>query len=145
MRYLFYSGVLLLFACTSAAYAVQGQSGITGQITDSEGAVIENARVLIHWDPAGSNTTPTIRLQEDVIVRTDRLGKYSADVPAGFYDVFVSAVAFSPVAKKVRIKEGHSAISNFMLRADPLVLEETADTFPPGPKPKHTTKRSPKR
>jgi hypothetical protein len=58
-----------------------------------------------------------------VIVVTDTSGHYSADVPAGFYDVLVSAPAFTPIAAKVIVKE-QKAIFNAKLYMDPLVSKE---------------------
>ena len=81
--------VFLCLACLSA----DPRSAITGQITDSEGAVIANARLLVHWDSSGSavGLSDNSGIKQDVIAVTDASGHYSANVPAGFYDVFVSA------------------------------------------------------
>jgi len=62
-------------------------------------------------------------LKQDVIVVTNSSGFYSADVPAGFYDVFVSAPAFTPIAAKVIVKE-QNATFNPKLYVDPLVSKE---------------------
>ena len=110
--------VLLLLARLSA----DPQSTLTGQVTDSEGAVIANARVLLHWDSSGS-AVGHLGFKQDVIVATDASGHYSADVPAGFYDVFVSAPAFTPIAAKVIVKE-QKVIFNAKLYVDPLVSKE---------------------
>jgi hypothetical protein len=80
---------------------------ITGHVTDSEGAIIAKARVLIHWDPTSRRTSVTNDQIQDVSVLTDERGAYSVPVATGFYDVFVSAPAFTPVAAKVVVKEGH--------------------------------------
>ena len=100
--------VTLLMLCVSLVAASQTKSGIDGEIADSEGAVIANARVLLHWDSAGSTVglSDNIGIPHDVIVMTDHNGRYLAEVPAGFYDVFVSAMAFTPTAAKVRVKKG---------------------------------------
>src|SRR5262252_9338668 len=95
--------VVLLFL---ARLSADPQSAITGQITDSEGAVIAKARVLIHWDSSGS----TVGLKQDAIAVTDASGHYSANVPTGFYDVLISAPAFTPIAAKVIVKEGQKAM-----------------------------------
>jgi hypothetical protein len=65
--------------------------------------------VIVHWDSSGSTVglRDNIGIKQDVIVVTDASGQYSANVPAGFYDVFVSAMAFTPIAAKVIVKEGH--------------------------------------
>jgi len=107
MNYRILTGAVLLL-CVSFGAAAQRQSEITGEIVDSEGAAIANARVLVHWDSAGST------------------GRYSAVVPAGFYDVFVSAMAFTPTAAKVRVKKEQRITYNSTLRPDPLVSRELA-------------------
>ena len=113
----------------SLVAAGQSQSGITGEIADSEGAAIANARVLVHWDSAGSavGLSDNIGIPHDVTVTTDSNGRYVAEVPAGFCDVFVSAMAFTPAAAKVRVKKDHRITYNSTLRPDPLVLSELAD------------------
>jgi hypothetical protein len=52
------TGVVLLL-CASFVANAQRQSGITGEIVDSAGAAIANARVLVHWDSAGSTVGPS--------------------------------------------------------------------------------------
>lgn len=106
--------------------AAQGQSGITGHVTDLSGAAIAKARVLIHWDPAGSKVglTDNIGIQQDVIVTTDADGSYSVEVPPGFYDVFVTSMAFTPTAGKVRVKKEQRATYNSKLKVDALVSRE---------------------
>jgi hypothetical protein len=126
------AALLLVFLCFSWLSAGP-ESAIYGQITDSEGAVIANARVLVHWDSSGSTVglRDNIGIRHDVTVVTDNTGRYSADVPAGFYDVFVSAMAFTPTATKVRVKEGRPATFNTSLKADPLVSKELGDEISP--------------
>jgi len=103
----------LVFLCFSLSSAAQ-QSAITGRVTDSEGAALANARVLIHWDSSGSTVglRDNIGIKQDVALVTDTNGHYSAEVAPGFYDVFVSAVAFTPTAAKVRVKEGQATTLN---------------------------------
>src|SRR5580658_6664487 len=117
-------GILILLSIP--LLSAEPQFVITGQVTDSEGAAIANARVLVHWDSSGRTVglTNNIGITQDVSVMTDASGNYSASVPAGFYDVFVSAMAFTPTAAKVRVKEGQHATFSTRLRADPLVTKE---------------------
>ncbi len=119
-------GVVLLL-CASVA-AGEPQSLVAGRIVDSEGAAIGDARVLVHWDSAGSTVglSDNIGIQTDLVVTTDANGNYSAPVPAGFYDVFVSAMAFTPTAAKVRVKQAQRITYSSALRADPLVSSELA-------------------
>jgi hypothetical protein len=116
-------GSILTFMCISALSA-DPQPTMTGQVSDSEGAVIAKARVLIHWDPSSSRSGVTKGPVQDVSVLTDDSGIYSAPVSAGFYDVFVSAPAFTPIAAKVIVKEGQRAVLNAKLYIDPLVSKE---------------------
>lgn len=116
-------GCILTLMCISALSA-KSDPTITGQVTDSEGAVIAKARVLIHRDPSSDRSAVTKGSTQDVSVLTDDSGTYSAPVPAGFYDVFVSAPAFTPIATKVIVKEGQRAVLNATLYVDPLVSKE---------------------
>lgn len=120
---------VLMFLCISRTSA-EPQNAIKGQVTDSEGAVIAKARVLIHLDPSGGGSSAT----EDLIVFTDSNGMYSLTLPAGFYDVFVSSPAFTPIAAKVRVKNGQPAAFSTKLNADPLVSEEIGHEIYPAPK-----------
>jgi len=108
--------------------APEPQSIIAGRIVDSEGAAIAEARVLVHWDSAGSTVglSDNIGIQQDLVVTTDANGRYAANVPAGFYDVFVSAMAFTPTAAKVRVKQARRTTYNSALKVDPLVVKELA-------------------
>jgi len=125
---------VLVFSCLSWLSAAP-ESAIRGQITDSEGAVIANARVLVHWDSSGSGELrDNLGIKQDVTVLTDASGHYSANVPAGFYDLFVSAMAFTPTAAKVRVKEGQSTAFSTKLKVDPLVSKALAHKIYPASK-----------
>lgn len=112
-------------------FAVAQQGSIAGRIADSNGAAIGNARVLVHWDPAGSTVglKDNVGVRTDVSVKKDGNGHYSISVPPGFYDVFVSSSAFTPVAAKVRVKDRESSRFDTRLKIDPLVSKELGDTF----------------
>ncbi len=118
----------LFFTFCTYFIAAAAQSAITGEVVDSEGAAIANARVLIHWDSAGSTVglSDNIGIKQDLVVTTDASGRYSASVPAGFYDVFVSQMAFTPTAAKVRVKHAQSVELYVVLKPDPLVSRELA-------------------
>src|SRR5258708_21368230 len=107
-------GCILTLMCISALSA-KSVPTITGQVTDSEGAVIAKARVLIHRDPSSDRSAVPKGSTQDVSVLTDASGAYSAPVPAGVYPVSVSAPAFTPIATKVIVKEGQRAVLNATL------------------------------
>jgi hypothetical protein len=129
-------GALVFVFLGLAWLSADPQSAISGQITDSEGAVIANARVLVHWDSSGSTVgiRDNIGIKQDVIVVTDANGHYSVNVPTGFFDLFVSAMAFTPTAVKVRVRQGKPTTLNTKLNVDPLVLKELAHEVHPAPK-----------
>ncbi len=116
---------ILILVCTPSLSA-KTRSVIAGRVTDSAGAAIAKARVLIHWDSSGSRVgvTDNLGTKQDVIVLSDANGAYSMNVPEGFYDVFVSAPMFTPAAAKVIAKQGQRATLNVKLRVDPLVSKE---------------------
>jgi hypothetical protein len=84
---------LVLFACASAANAQQLTATLSGEVTDSTGAVIPNATVTVTH-----TTTNAVRT-----VQSDGSGNYSiTSLPAGTYNLNVSSQGFeSFVAKNV--------------------------------------------
>ncbi len=129
-------GALVLVSLCFSRLSAAPEYAIRGQITDSEGAAIANARVLVHWDSSGSTLGlgDNIGTKQDVIVVTDVSGDYSVNVPAGFYDVFVSAMSFTPTATKVRVKQGRPATFSTKLDVDPLVSKELGHDIYAAPK-----------
>ena len=107
---------------------------ITGVVTDSEGAAIAKARIFIHWD-ASSKMVFNGDAVPDFSVFTDDRGEYTAAVPAGFYDVFVSSPAFTPVASKMIVRAGRPNVLDAKLSADPLVSKEIGGVEVEPPKP----------
>lgn len=128
------AALVLVFLCF-AWLSADPQSAINGQITDSEGAAIANARVLVHWD-SSSPKTARGGLTQDVSAFADSRGMYSATVPTGFYDVFVSAPAFTPIAAKVILRQGQKATLNAKLNVDPLLSKEVGGMGVEGVPPK---------
>ena len=43
-------------------------------------------------------------IKDDITLTTDSNGKFSLELPPGFYDVFVTATAFTPRSDKIRLK-----------------------------------------
>jgi hypothetical protein len=97
-----------------------------GTVTDEAGASISVAVVLIHWDSSGSSVglLSNVGIKEDATVRTGTDGSFSIDLPSGFYDVFVSSPAFTPVCRKIRIRDRNTVTFNARLPLDGLVSNE---------------------
>ena len=111
---------------------------LTGMVTDSVGAAIADAQVMIHWDPSGSQThlIDNIGLKRPIGLRTDARGGFAVQIPPGFYDVFVSKPAFTPECRKLRIKKGILPESfRVTLRVDALVVGELGERIVSVPKP----------
>lgn len=116
-------GVLFLMIAIALAADRNPGGKLAGVVRDSEGAVISNAIVLVHWDTDGSQgasgTTP-----DDRRLVTDKTGEFSANLTPGFYDIAVFAHAFSPKAHKVRIRIGQTTNDEVTLPLDPQMSAE---------------------
>lgn len=101
-------------------------SVLKGSIADSEGASIAGVTIFIHWDPSGSTVglSSNVGIKEDRVIRTDSNGRFSVNLPPGFYDVLVSSPAFTPVCGKVRTREGSSVTFDSRLQVNGLVIDE---------------------
>jgi len=120
MNQLFYALSLSLLLTPLITHAAT----ISGTVRDSEGGVISKARITIVNDPS-----LPVKDTVDKVVASDEKGQFAVTVVSGFYDVFVSAPAFSPTCTKVRVTEADPAIYSPRLGVDPLVIKESGDTF----------------
>ena len=112
--------VLLLLAMVSTRAAT-----LSGAVRDSEGAVISSAHVIVHWDPSGSNyLKDNLGIKQDIASTTDSSGHFSLDLPPGFYDVFVTAAAFTPHCDKVRLKDKEARTYEVKLKVSPVTSKE---------------------
>lgn len=64
-------------------FAQVDEGTVRGTVIDSEGAVISKARVLLHWDPAGSQVglKTNVGIKEDREVTTDANGEFELHLP----------------------------------------------------------------
>jgi Carboxypeptidase regulatory-like domain len=112
--------LLLLLAIPSARAAT-----LSGTVRDSEGAVIANAHVVVHWDSSGSNyLKDNLGIKQDIAATTDSSGHFSLELPPGFYDVFVTAMAFTPYCDKVRLRDKEARIYDVKLKFSPVISKE---------------------
>jgi hypothetical protein len=110
-----------------------GEARFSGAVTDESGGAISGAMILLHWDSAGSTVglDSNVGIKKDLVLTTDEKGGFSAELPPGFYDLFVSAMAFTPTCRKIRLIGIATAEPTFRLKADPKVTRELGDRFPP--------------
>ena len=131
-------GILLcILACGVSVAAPQTQkASLTGFVTDSEGAVIKGAEVLVHWDPSGSTVglTTNVGIKEDLHLKTNDEGRFWTEIPPGFYDIFVTWSAFTPECRKIRLKAGDSGRVSFALKPNALVTAEIGHKLISDPK-----------
>jgi hypothetical protein len=78
------------------------------------------------------SVSTNVGFERELVVKSDIRGHFGAELPPGFYDVFVSATAFSPGCRKVRIRQADQSIQ-FRLKADPLVVAELAEPIVAAP------------
>jgi protocatechuate 3,4-dioxygenase beta subunit len=116
---------LLLFWIVLCVGNPGGAATLSGAVRDSEGAAIPGAHVVVHWDSAGTNyLKDNIRTNEDKIATTDEDGEFSFDLPPGFYDVFISAPAFSPHCEKIRLSGKATKKFGVKLKVSPVTSQE---------------------
>jgi uncharacterized GH25 family protein len=112
--------VIFLTASISAQAAT-----LSGTVRDSGGAVIPGAHIIVHWDSSGlPYLKDNVGVKQDLTATTDVNGQFSFEVPAGFYDIFVSATAFSPRCEKVRLKGQQSKRYDFKLKVSEITSRE---------------------
>jgi hypothetical protein len=128
------NGLIRLLACgfaialfTSAVPPANGK--LSGSVTDQNGAALSEAFVVVHWDPSGSTVglASNIGISHDLNLQSGKDGGYSVDLPPGFYDVFVSSMAFTPSCQKVRVWPGESTTFSPKLAVSPVVIKELPD------------------
>ena len=91
-------------------------------ILDSRSAPIPGALVFIRWDPAGKG----VGVKQDLLLKTNAGGHVIADLPAGFYDVFVSATAFVPMCRKIRLGITPARTLTLRMQADSMADQPEA-------------------
>lgn len=105
----FVCSLVLLFAALLAASQAQD---IHGRVTDSEGATISGAHVLVHPDFAGTWYKDD---RKDAALVTNSAGEFRIALPSGFWDVCVMADAFAPRCQKVNIGNEKTTSLKFVL------------------------------
>jgi hypothetical protein len=118
--------MVVLVAVFVFATPAAGQTRLSGVVRDSEGAAISGARIVVHWDSSGSSVglTTNVGIKQDLVLVTSANGRFSAELPPGFYDLFVSATAFSPWCQKVRMNDGETESYDVRLSLNPMVSIE---------------------
>jgi hypothetical protein len=120
--------VFLVHLCGGA----EPTTRLAGTVTDSEGVAIPRASIHVYWDPSGAavGLKDNIGVKHELTLLTNQKGEFVAEVPPGFYDLLITAPAFSPECRKIRLKVGHVENYKVSLRIAPLVTNELGDTFP---------------
>jgi hypothetical protein len=125
--------VTIIFALLAVSGTAFADTSFKGEVIDSSGSGIGGAMIMIHWDSAGSTVglTDNVGIRRDLLTKTDDSGRFAVELPPGFYDVFVSAMAFTPTCQKVRVRMTPTKIATFRLNFDPLVGKELGTEVQP--------------
>ncbi|HVU46001.1 MAG TPA: TonB-dependent receptor [Terracidiphilus sp.] len=109
--------VIALALCASAF--AQTSQGITGLVTDATGAVIPNAKVTVHNESTGLDST----------VVTTATGNYSVPfLHPGVYDVHAAAANFKPVDKRaITLQTDQTVKVDFALSPGSVTQQVTVD------------------
>lgn len=102
------------------------KSNVRFLVTDNEGGAIQDAKIFLHWDPSGNmlGLTKDFNTELNLPPATDNKGTSNTNLEPGFYDVFVTAAAFTPSCKKIRVKPEQPISETFRLEANSLVTAE---------------------
>jgi hypothetical protein len=93
----------LLFLLALTPLSVHAAT-VSGVVLDSQGASIAKAYVVIRWDSVGlDGVKENLGTNEIKTATTNETGHFSLELPAGVYDIFVSAAGFSPRCEKITV------------------------------------------
>ena len=112
--------LLCLIFCCSAMATAQMTAIVSGVVRDAMAAPIANADVAVHWNTAVPDG-PRAPKARDVMVKTDKDGRYTVDVVPGFYDVCVHAGAFAPQCTTVKADGTKNAAYSPRLKPSPVI------------------------
>ena len=100
-------------------------SSSTIRVTDELGAVIGRAFVLLHADALERENPKSFSME----LRTNNEGEAKAELPSGFYDLFVASTGFAPHCEKLRVRDGKPLTIKIVLKVDKLMSNEYGDRF----------------
>jgi hypothetical protein len=120
--------LVILLAPTIPAFST---TLLTGVVTDSDGAVIPNAYIIVHWDSSGSydRRIENIGVKDDRVLHADQTGAFALELPPGFYDVFVGSEGFTPTCCKIRLKHETKVTYSPKLKVDRTICREIPCTI----------------
>jgi hypothetical protein len=103
-------GLFAVLSCQPLADAAGVATGtLRGVVRDPDGAIVMDATVLIqHWKLKEGSLNHPVPVTEP-LVYTNSHGTFSAKLPPGVYQIFVSFPVFAPSAQEVRIEVGKEA------------------------------------
>ena len=109
----------------TAAPALARTSTATLRVTDQLGAVVGKAFVLLHADALERENPKPFSME----VRTTSEGEAKAELPSGFYDLFIASTGFAPHCEKLRVRDGKPITVKVVLKVDELMSNEYGDRF----------------
>lgn len=124
--------ISLFFVFTASRAAAPSTITLMGTVTDPSGVALSSSvkpRVLVHWDPSGADAglKSNVGIPKDLAAEPDAGGAFQLALPPGFYDIFVTAMGFSPRCDKIRIESHRVLKLNVKLSISRTVARELAD------------------
>lgn len=110
-----------LFALCVSSFATADNARLHGTVTSS-GERVSEAYVLLYDYSEGS---PLVAAKWEL--RTTDAGEFSISIPAGCYDVFVSATFIKPQSKRVCVEDGE--VKRLQMKASPDRVLRIHDRF----------------
>ena len=116
--------IFVLMSLFSAKSTV-ASTNLNGMVVDSEGAGIAKAQIVVRPDASGRRIA---NKGENIMLESDKQGRFSTQLPPGFYDLCVMADAFSPFCQKLFVNKA-ALTPKIELKADPDVMKRLGDVF----------------
>ena len=72
------AAIVALVACVFLPAQGWAQTHLSGTVRDSEGAVISEAHIFVHWDPSGSEVglTTNVGIKQDLTLTSNNNGSF---------------------------------------------------------------------
>lgn len=121
-RYSFLCLAVIFLLTVAAAAQDRGRVTITVQTKADASGVIGQANgakiMVVHW--TASQMHPT--MMQDQVATADSEGECTLNLPAGVYDLFISANGMEPAAIKVQVEKGDNKAVTVTLKSGSMHL-----------------------
>ena len=115
--------LVLLVLASGASGQTDRPISTTIEVASEMQARLPGAFVVIHWEGVDtSQVTKNIGIRQDIVGRANREGQFVAQLPEGFYDVFVAWSFTAPLAMKIHVAPGKPTLHRAVMHLEPLFV-----------------------